>query len=276
MAHFVRSDLICAHPALSGSYRELWTSLNYADQELSHRFDFSYEMVVFLSRLNTGVDWQSDWAKRCLTAASRKSCYKEPILHPMGFAAGETGERGIQDAKIIYARILAWHRYHGTPPPPVDQTTTMDEIVAYGNVSLYSLRMLQLLWMQAKPEEYASIPPISYSWNLQTVDVDGETFNLMASVRNNIHTRSAVETLVKFGLVELATLPKLPEQRGKGRAPVGFRVSAAGIRFFTDYLNNFSERGKFLREVAAEREEDPQVSETPDVVDGENLRDLFG
>lgn len=277
MAHFVRNDLICAHPALSSRYRELWTSSNYADQELSHTFDFSYEMVAFLSRLNTGVDWQSDTARRCFKAASRKGCYKEPILHPMGFAAGTTGERAILDAKIIYARLLAWYRYHQTPLPPVDQTQTMDEIVVYGNISTYSLRMLQLVWTYAKPDEHATVPPVTYSWLLKTVDVDGETFALASSIRSNIHARTAVETLIKFGLVELSTLPKLPEQRGKGRAPVGFRITAAGQRFFSDYLSNFSEQGKFVRAVKDEqRVESPTVSETSDVVEGENLRDLFG
>lgn len=284
MANFAQNELVCTHPALDGRHRELWATSTYASQQLSGSFDFSYEMVMFLSRLNTGVDWSSQSAKRCLTAAGRKGCYKEPILHPMGFAAGATGERGILDAKIIQARILVWHRYHGTTLPPVDQTSTMDEIVVYGNLNLYSLRMLQLLWEMSptKPQLNVAVPPVFHNWSLETVDIADETYVLLSSVRSNMHTRSSVETLVKFGLVDLVTLPKLARQNGRGRAPVGFTITDAGIRFFVDYLSNFSEHGKFLRDAAASAPNQtsdvspPVESEMSDVVDGENLRELFG
>lgn len=284
MANFIRNELVCVHPALDGSNRHLWQGMMYAEEQFSREYDLSYEMVLHLARLNSGtVDFKSDTAKRCKKIAVRKGCYKDPLMHEAGFLTDNAGQRALLDAKIIYGRIMAWHRVHGTNLPSVDETITMDEIIPWGNLSLYSLRMLQLAWElspdERKPKKFVALEPVQFEWDLDVVEVDQEPYALLASIRDNIHTRRAVEALIKFGLVDLVTLPKAADKKGRGRGRAGFHISAAGIRFFSDYLDNFNEQAKFHKEASRPPDwwvKSHQESEMSDVVDGENLRELFG
>lgn len=287
-ASYVNNELVCVHPCMQVDH-SIYSGSLYGSQTISGNFDFSQEMVEFLAKLSRGqVDWKSETAKRCFLVATRKGCYPEPLMHPMGFPT-DVGERAILDAKIIQARIQIYHHVNGT----TGNDAAMDEIIVFGNISNYAIRMLQLLWDlvpdDRKPIKGDGMPPVPYSWDLAKITIEGETYALMGSVRHNIHIRKAIDSLIKFGLVDLLNLPKPPENRGKGRAPVGFHISPVGIKFYQNYLENFDAKTKFslmMSEPApqwfAQGEENntsapsEAESEMSDVVDGENLRDLFG
>lgn len=277
---FIDNELVCIHPCMQTDHT-IYQGSMYAERTISGKYDLSGEMMNFLAGLDRGqVDWKTDTAKRCLKIVSRKGCYLEPLLTPLGFPS-PAGEEAILDAKIIQARIMIFHNVHGTRPG-----TDMDEIITFGNIPMYSLRLLQLLWDLApagrKPLDDNGMPPVPYLWRIETTTVDGENYMLMSSVRQNIHIRRAVDVLVKFGLADLVNLPKPEGNAGKGRAPVGFHISDNGIRFFTKYLEEYDPTTRYrvrMNEPAPEwfggvkdvNEEDP-----PDEVDGENLRELFG
>lgn len=284
MVQIVNNELVCVHTCMTVN-PEIYQGSIYAEQRISGKYDFSFEMVEFLANLSRGkVDWKSDTAKRCLKVATRKGCYSDPLLNPLGIFT-EAGEEAAHDAKIIQGRIVRYCYVNKFDLPSVDQTQTMDEIVVYGNVTLHGIRLLQSLWdilpNDKKLGDGNYIPPMPYNWQLETIDLDGDMYMLMSSTRNNPYIRKAVDNLVKFGLVDLLNLPKHPVTKGKGRAPVGFCISATGTRFYQNYLETYDPKAKFNAYLQAPEEpentnDSPESTDLPDIVDGENLRELFG
>lgn len=288
MVNLVDKELICVHPCMTVN-PEIYKGSMYAEQRVSGKYDLSYEMVEFLANLSRGrVDWKSDTAQRCLKIATRKGCYPEPLLHPLGIPTA-SGEEAALDAKIVQGRIIRYCHTRGLDIPPVDQVKTMDEIIVYGNLTTPSIRMLEILWnllpKTKKPIKDDVIAPTPYKWPIEVRELEGDKFALMSSIRNNMNIRKAVDCLIRFGLVDLANLPKHLEVNGKGRAPVGFYISDAGVRFYQNYLETYDPKAKFSAYMSAPPPEDvqeekssvsPEDAYSPDVVDGENLRELFG
>lgn len=65
-------------------------------------------------------------------------------------------------------------------------------------------------------------------------------FELMlhpVALRNRHRERVAINRLIMFGLLEYVTLPRYGHQKGRGRPPVGARITLLGTRFFELWID---------------------------------------
>lgn len=152
------------------------------------------------------------------------------------------------------------------------------------------------------------------TFKFETTEYEGKTYLLSSSIRNYSPILAGSNLLLKFGLIYHQDLSGL--ELKKGRPPVGMAITENGKLFCQDYVNTFDPETKAANEFIAymrdetttptpkvqklEKDEPaekikqafetgtkrvtqdpnllppPVLSEIPDVLDGENLRDLFG
>lgn len=242
--------LVCTSPALAAQLDE-YADLKYQGK-LDYNYHLSFEMMDFLVRYARGGYNGSDLDKRCYKIATRKGCYKEILISPFG-PFTPAGEIALHNARILDGKLKRYYerirRVWLTP----DTVQHMDEIVPYGSIPGYATRMLRFLAELRLPEIPASPVPMPVAWHMATVELEGDHYILMGSIRNNMYARNAADTLLKFGLTELVSLPKSEHSQGKGRAPVGIKLTEIGSKFFASYQAKFDPGTVFTNRLAAER-----------------------
>src|SRR6266487_1609510 len=289
---------------------------NTEQKEISGKFDFSLEMCRFLPELASGKFAESNYShQKCLDAISRRGCYQDPILNEF-YTFTESGVLALEDAKLIWNKMVRYYQDTEKRWIESTEGKTMDEIVPYGRIPSKALFILRHLYNITVPENSSITLPtstIEYT-HLEAIQSEtGRQIVLMSSVRNNWRLRDAVNYLIKFGLVDIITFARSAHSMGKGRPPVGFAISPQGTRFFDDYLSTYDQariaknrRNQQMEdhqrvwgqenahEVQQDKTDDedippltlpPTPTPTPipydldkpsDLVDGEDLRKLFG
>lgn len=278
-ARWVDKDLIITHPALHRPQESFYG--NMATERFDPTYQFSWEMVEMLNRLYQGVfDSDNPGHVRALKAAMRKSCYPDVLLNEVGVLM-PAGLEATQNARILWQRIM-----EDTDRKP--DATKMDGIIVFGRLNIAAIRMLNLLW-ELLPEgrrgiqDYHATATYTHVWRTETIEADGTPYLVLSSIRNNIYARKAGDLLIKYGLVDMVNLPSIT----RGRPPIGIALSEPGKLFFEDFLPTFDPGAAFKRDISTPPPVDlhpantyvPQEvgpPDTGDIVDGEDLRDLFG
>lgn len=286
--------LILTHPAMDRPASSYWG--NMATEQFSPTYQFSWEMVFMLNQLYGGkFDLDNPGSVRAFKAAQRKQCYKDPLINAVGVLTA-AGHEATRNARILYQRI--WEFSGDRMPEP----NTIDEIIVFGSLHLRSVGLLDLLWSllpeeeQTLPDKYIPTLPRPRLWRIDTAEVEGRQYVLPGSYRNNARAREATEALIKFGLVDMVHLPA----QGRGRPFVGLTLSEPGKLFYIDYRTKFDPSLPFKKAISTPPPVDiygdegsgyvPDTStltagdlfgsrtgdDESDIVDGENLRELFG
>jgi len=250
------------------------------------------------------VEW-NEWDRKYLEIASRKGCYNPPLTTSFGIFTPE-GEEALNYARCIDLKLRVHSRNTGKPKLTSENAQTMSDIVVWGNLSYSAQKLMRHLW-DLHPDKVSYNAKLPATITYKTTTVDGVEWILAASLRNNANAWAGFNNLLKFGLIDLKDIR--PEDVPKrGRPPVGFALSDTGFRFFEDYMARFDPGTKFQKAINSEKpptwfmpdystENDikPQIdqevhevedlsdapgvsemSEIPDVDNGENLRDIFG
>jgi len=205
------------------------------------KYEFSYEMMRFLVAYGDGALNANDpQTRKCASIAERKGCYNPTLTNSFGYMTNE-GYEAWQDAQYLQAKLHRWWRQNDKDVTNW-KPSRMDEIVPLGTIPGYSVRVLRYLFeLLPKDEQKAHTHLEDVKETVYTVPyevIDGTAYGLMAAVRHNMYARTAVEKLIKFGLVDLVTLPKT-NPLGRGRAPVGFTISENGKLFHVAKLEEF-------------------------------------
>jgi hypothetical protein len=300
---YLPTSLAVTHPALSEMQFLDGTPL--ANETLSGKYELSFEMVMFLIRYAGGVWTGTQTDLRCHKIATRKGAYKDVLINKFDMLT-EEGIEAVQDARIIRFMVDAYKSQHQLPliKDDLSGVKTMEDIIPYGRVPLYSFKLYRLLW-DALPADlkgnFGALQGPPSNWRLPIFLIDNKPTIPIANVKNNMYLRLASETLIKFGLVDLVFLPKDDYKPGKGRRPLGFQLNETGLKFYHNYLETFDVKTK--HDIVAKKKiqayiadsaypEDADKFEMPkpkltamsdlsdstssDVVDGEDLRELFG
>lgn len=266
---------------------------------LSGDWELSYEFMKFVKNLYDGRYTEEDWEKRCVKIALRRSSYNPPILNDFAILS-ESGAGMMSDVRYLYAVTNRYADQTGHFPRDPQEATKMDEIILYGKLSTYSLRMLRSLWdadeTQASHTKPVTANSLALRWTYDIDLIEGKNYILMAKIRNNVKIRTAAETLIKFGLLEVFDLPRTNDSQ-RGRPPVGAAITDLGKKFCVDFMHRFDPRTMYLDEIARSTPHDDdtaiyapsvpaQTAKKPtraqvdpsdiDPETGENLRELFG
>lgn len=240
-------QIICIHDALSS------TDLGgiYGPRQVSGKYEFSYEFAEFLARYERGSWTANETDLRCYDISTRKGCYQDLLIDSGFDNLTDTGNDAAMDAKIITAKIIQYYHRKGISPYDYTKATKMDEIVPYGfpqSQSIFLLAaLISYLPVDEHPQYMKEVATRIKAWNMKTSIVEDKEYLLVGSIRNNTISRNAGNQLLKLGLACVINLPKTKESRGRGRAPVGMYVSEMGIRFYADYLQQFSQNARYQR-----------------------------
>lgn len=79
----------------------------------------------------------------------------------------------------------------------------------------------------------------NFNWQGMGLSEPPQKYLLIGSLHHRPSFRSEFDRLIRYGFVSLHALPKFDHQHGRGRAPVGARITAAGAMFFLRYLRDF-------------------------------------
>jgi hypothetical protein len=251
------AELIFRHPAFQGTG---WISDN-----LSGEFDFSTEFCRFLIGWSVGAprDKTDPYILRNFTIATRKGCYRPVLIDPLGHLT-ERGQKALEEARAIIEAIRDFYYDIEAHPPQIqkpEEFQGMDEILPYGMMKLESIRMLtQFFNLSGEPVDPDAVdvvplpsdlefPPYEFVPNGANEPVKCLLIGVLHSMPK---TRPNFEKLLQYGLVELVTVPKFSHQKGRGRAPVGAKLTNMGKRFYQLYLDKMDPRIAKSRELAAE------------------------
>lgn len=205
----------------------------------------SYEFASWITGWDRGVTGRDEHQKRNFAIATRKSCYAGPLMTELGMFTKD----GLLVLERAKSYMIALRRHYesfgvtGDDVPSWDNVDDMERIVLAGQITAKQIAMLRNLYV--KVNGYDETFQTKFSLALPTdVDdiyreVDGITYLMTATFRTYTKVRLQFEQLVKYGLLELHILPKLPEHEGRGRAPIGARFTEQGIKFYEDFLNRY-------------------------------------
>lgn len=248
---------------------------------LNPSYEMSYEFAKFLYQYRIGEAEKFTSAQRCFKIATRKSSYGEKIIDDFGTFT-EAGQWAVQNARIIVMKMLQWLRREHD----FYNTIKLDEIIPYGQIDGYSMRFMHKLYDLLSPVERTINFPkgikartsmnASLGWEGKVhVVKEGlitdkpENWLLTSSFRNNAYARKSAEQLIKYGLVDIANLPRESDgtvKPGRGRAPVGIRLSPIGRNFLHGFLNEFDPRMLFSGHFARDAQE--ELDDTQSVANG--------
>lgn len=210
-------------------------------------FRMSYEFADFITGWALGRIGRTPFHVRNFRIAQRKSCYPLPLMNALGLFTPE-GEKVLARAQQFMKQIANYYESIGVARSDVplwDQVDTMDTIVLAGLFETKNIIFLKTMYNRLYPLKEVNLETTHLDYEMPN-DVEFEftehndtTYMLTAPLRAVPHKRIAFELLVKFGLVELESLPKPISQKGKGRAPVGATLTQQGIKFYRDYLNRY-------------------------------------
>lgn len=208
---------------------------------LSGRFYFSFEFALFILAFSRGeMDLTSESHERCLRVLQRRGCYKPIIANALGYLT-EDGEILLRDAWKSIDLISRYNQKMGLAPITQsnwESVTQMDEIIIKGSISLPAVKLMLKLY-EFIPDEQKSHPNLQkypFDPKMQIVEVNDKPVLLTRSVHSNNDLRIACEQLTKFGIFEQINLIRYPGQRGRGRHPVGARLTEVGLSFVEDFL----------------------------------------
>lgn len=258
------AELIFRHPAFTQ---------DWVHNHLSGEFEFSYEFCWFLRGWAVGAPREvtDPYIVRNFTVATRKGCYRPTLIDLLGHCS-ERGQKALEEAVAILDTIRDFYHDIQANAPDIrkpEEFEGMDEIVPYGMMKLSSIRMLTqffTLTNQDVTKEHAiDIVPIPSDLEFPQYEFvpKGATEPVKCLLIGVLHrmpkTRPNFEKLLQFGLVELVSIPKFDHQKGRGRAPVGAKLTNMGERFYRLYLD------KMDPVVSKQREWDAQLHQMREV-----------
>lgn len=260
-AKLIDNVLVLSNPALMviPGVEDSYSDFNQLPP-LDRNYPLSLEMIDFLVRYDMGSYTDSEAHRRCFKIGIRKGCYGNRLINDFGFLT-ETGREALSNAKTLDRRLK--HYYERARKTWLTPATAkdMDEIVPFGTMPGFALRMMTYLWEAALPEDSDNLDnsdqnlkikktvPMPHNWTISRTAVEGDVYLLMSSIRNNMYARQAADVCLKFGLIDLVPLPKALHSQGRGRAPLGITLSPAGNRFYESYLEAFDPQRKFQQYV---------------------------
>lgn len=223
----------------------------------------SYEFATFLYTWDLGDFGPSEFHTRNYRIAQRKSCYPEPLMNGFGVFT-KAGERVLQKALAYRKRIIRQYEIEQTSLARWDQCDKMDRIVLASPMLYRNMVYLKKLYNVTFPPpsvpkqfeaqmpdemefEFRSYKPPIFP-NPSNAMPETRVYLMTGGMRPFPHRRKDFELLVKLGLVGLDQLPKPPETRGRGRAPIGAFLTDSGKRFFEDFQANYDPQVKKANE----------------------------
>jgi hypothetical protein len=181
----------------------------------------------------------------------------------------ERGQKALEEAVAILDAIRDFYHDIQAYAPDFhkpEEFEGMDEIIPYGMMKLTSIRMLTQFFMLSnsdtiKKEEAIDIVPLPSDLEFPPYEFvpKGATEPVKCLLIGVLHsmpkTRPNFEKLLQYGLVELVSIPKFEHQKGRGRAPVGAKLTDMGKRFYLHYLDKMDPL------VSKQREWDAQLQQ---------------
>jgi len=210
-------------------------------------FQMSYEFADFITGWKLGRIGKTKFHRRNFKIAQRKSCFPKPLMNTLGMLT-EDGEAVHARAQQYMRQIALYYESIGVARsdiPTWEQADTMDTIVLAGLFEAKNLIFLKTIYNKVHPLTEITLDTTHLDYEMPNdIEFDFREYNdtvymVTSPLRAVPHKRAAFELLVKWGLVELENLPKLYNQMGKGRSPVGATLSAQGKKFYQDYLNRY-------------------------------------
>lgn len=266
----VDNVLIMTNPALIGQIQALLGETDEHNdlanlEPIDRDYPMSLEMIDFLIRHSNGNYIDTDAYRRCANIGMRKGSYGVRLIDDFGLLT-DAGLEATKNAKNLDRRLKRYYERTRKTWLTPDTARSLDEIIPFGTLPGYSIRMLKyladlegMLSNSSKSDNSSdflksSVKAMKHQWRIEHVFVDDEPYILMSTVRNNMSARLATEAVYKFGLVDFVNLPKSANSGGKGRAPVGIKLTEMGKRFYSGYLSLFDPQQQFERRLAAQRE----------------------
>lgn len=240
------ADLLIQHPALS----QEWVASNLTLPDAQ----YSAEFARFINRTGLGyLPHRTDTDRRCFKIANRKSAYGGVLVSELGFLT-PLGQEYYSDIKRIYQLLTLNMQETGEKLPNptdsavLDQTTQMDRLILKGVLSPRAMKYLRIMAGLTKGPINADVAVLPGNGTPMLLDDDlyenvisyqGEQVLTTAFMRTRPNERMAFEQLVKFGLVDLLSLPKDPEKRNRGRNPIAAKITAIGAKFYALWEQKF-------------------------------------
>lgn len=210
-------------------------------------FEMSHEFAEFITGWALGRVGKTPFHVRNYNIAQRKSCYPKPLMSSLGILT-EEGERVLARAQQYMKQITLYYESIGVGRadiPTWEQSDTMDTIVLAGMIEGKNIIFLKTIYNRLYPSKELNLETAHLDLEMpgdldfEYREIDGREYMLTSPLRAYPHKRKDFELLVKLGLLELRSLPKLYTQRGKGRAPVGATLTPQGRKFYQDYLERY-------------------------------------
>lgn len=236
------ADLMIQHPAIT----QEWCATNLTIPDAN----YSAEFARFINRTGLGYQPQrTDTDRRCFKIANRKSAYGGVLVSELGYLT-PLGQEYYHDIKQIYQQLtLLMHETGEKLPNPTDSevlanTNQMDRLILKGVLSPRSVKYLRIMASLADP------PNVNDPTANQPVLLDEDLFDNVLSyqgdqvlstgfLRVRPNERIAFEQLVKYGFVDLLSLPKPPEKRNRGRNPIAAKITPIGAKFYALWVQKF-------------------------------------
>lgn len=215
-------------------------SLN-PDNYLNPDSQMSYEFAIFLTRWNMGDFGPSEFHTRNFYIAQRKSCYSQPLMNQFGvFTAA--GLSVLEKAKAYISLCRRYWQSLDAPMPGWHEAHSMDTILLAAPLMLRHVSYLKTLYNHENPEtgvptQFGARMPNELVYEFRTYN--GREHLMTGILRPYPQRRKDFEVMVKYGLIGLEKLPKLPTNNGKGRAPIGAYLSEQGRKFYEDFRIRF-------------------------------------
>lgn len=233
------ADLMIQHPVIS----QEWAAANLSIPDAQ----YSAEFARFIHRTGLGyLPHRTETDRRCFKIANRKSAYGGVLVSELGYLT-PLGQEFYADIKRIYQLLTINMQETGEKLPNptdsevLDKTTQMDRLILKGVLSPRALKYLRIIATLAKdkPEEQSTPMLLDDDLLDNVITHDGAQVLATAFMRVRPNERLAFEQLVKFGLVDLLTLPKLPEKRNRGRNPIAAKITPVGAKFYALWEQKF-------------------------------------
>lgn len=204
----------------------------------------SYEFATWLDGWDRGEIGRNEYHSRNFKIAQRKACYPQPLLNDLGVFT-DAGKTVLARAQAYMKAIRHYYQSVGvsiSDIPTWDKVDEMDKIVVAGLVETKHIVFLRTLYNR----QFATLVDTTHLGQEMPNDIpfefsqhNGVEYMTTSALRNYPHRRKHFEFMVKLGLIELTSLPKTPKQMGRGRAPVGARLTEQGRKFYQDYQSRY-------------------------------------
>lgn len=240
------------HPGLSQNPNDYPPDTHY----------MSYEFATWITGWERGVIGNDAYHKRNFKIARRKSCYPQPLMNELGLFSAD-GREVLARAQSYMMQIKRYYESVGVQSvadiPTWNEVTEMDRILIAGIIETRHIAFLRALYARQYPDKSIythmglSMPnDIEFEYTKH----NDKEYMTTGPLRNFPNRRKSLEYLVKMGLVELHDLPKSPLQHGRGKAPVGVRLSGQGCKLFEDYLARYDPITKKKLEISRRMQDD--------------------